>query len=628
VLRAEGLNRGVSPLIATILLVVTTLVAGGLLVEGLGRLGAPSIPPQTVVQLWTNYPGNGGVAIVHASGEGIAKAYRADILEETPMGTLLENIRWANLELRVNGVRVENEIELALITGPVKEGMNDLPGPGEALALSFKRGTLKVGDKVELIYTPLGYKVAEAVVPEPVPGRQYVDTGIQLRAARLLGRQEETVRAMKEKRFSDARRLAYELQAITRDLHDNYLAYSPYLENNLWELNRYMPDLVPENLCKTLIVLYEGGLPHLINCLELIDNIMYVWLHVDDPSLLQAVQRYQIENAALCARAIYENVQRVENLRWNSKYYTPLPGENKDSTESKIRRMEILYAIPGGFVQDLSRELYLPFLTPWVEALSVSMGSGMNVQLRIYNFGTTRVENLTAKMLMWLDNYEKDNPGDQGSLASAIWVSRYFNVGEDIGNGFSQVVVDPQFVSKPLQPLQNTTMNMWEHIVWNYGWPRLPYPTKCEYQYWWVDEHQLTQRFQNWGLTYDLTENNHPIIEYFRRYTGLCAPYTGEGGRAVYAGDLLSDSAVKWYNSAGQRIYPPLNLNPGGDYVKAVLDVGCLLDLDFWSPNIECSLQTDDQFQLQEVYVMGDDAFWRGKTELEAFAASYMNALC
>ncbi|TDA31046.1 MAG: hypothetical protein DSO02_07145, partial [Hadesarchaea archaeon] len=346
------------------LLIVTTLLAGGLLVEGLGRLGAPPMPPQTVVQLWTNYPGYGGVAIIHASGEGITKAYRADIFEETPLGTLLENIRWQNIELRVNGVRMENEIDLALVTGPVKKGMNDLPGPGEALVLSFKGENLKVGDKVELIYTPTGYKMAEATVPEPTPGRAYVDTAIQLRAARMLGRQEATVEAMKKKNFQEARRLAYELQAIARDLHDNYLARSRYLENNLWELHRYMPDLVPENLCKTLIVIYEGCLPYLINALELIETIMYQDLHADDPSLLQAVTQNQITAAAAHSRAILENLSKVENLRAASKYC--LDNERGNSNAEKIARMSILTAIPGGFVQDLSRDLYIPFLTPWV----------------------------------------------------------------------------------------------------------------------------------------------------------------------------------------------------------------------------------------------------------------------
>jgi flagellin-like protein len=620
VLRAEGAlpERGVSPLIATVLLVVSTLVAGGLLVEGLGKLGAPSIPPQTVVQLWTNYPGYGGVAIVHASGEGISKAYRADILEETPMGTLLENIRWANLELRVNGVRVENEIDLALVTGPVKRGMNDLPGPGEALALSFKRGTLRVGDKVELIYTPLGYKVAEATVPEPVPGRQYVDTAIQLRAARLLGRQEETVKAMKEKRFSDARRLAYELQAIARDLHDNYLAYSPYLENNLWELNRYMPDLVSENLCKTLIVIYEGGLPHLINALELIENIMYVWLRVDDPSLLQAVRRYQIENAALCARAIYENVQRVENLRWKSKYYTPLPGENENTPESKIRRMEILYAIPGGFVQDLSRDLYIPFLTPWVESLSMST-SGLSVTMRVYNLGTTRVENIRINMYTWVDNVGAPSGGEDSDWNAKFWVSKFFNKGSTGSrySGFQKIKVDPIFASKPLFPmyyvdnLGNAEMDLWEHIIWNFGWPRLPYPTKCERQYWWVDEHQLVQRFQNWGLTYDLSENNHPIVEFFWKNNRIApsAPYMGEGGKAVYVGNPFS------------RVSPSkTSLDPGGDNLTISYS-----GTDFL---LYCGLDIDDQMALSDVYVVGDDAFWGRKTELAAFAAMYMNAVC
>ncbi len=610
-------ERGLSPLIATVLLVVSTLVAGGLLVEGLGKLGAPSIPPQTVVQLWTNYPGNGGIAIVHASGEGISKAYRADILENTPMGTLLENIRWANLELRVNGVRVENEIDLALVTGPVKEGMNDLPGPGEALALSFKRGKLNVGDKVELIYTPLGYKVAEATVPEPVPGRQYVDTGIQLRAARLLGRQEETVKAMKEKRFSDARRLAYELQAITRDLHDNYLAYSPYLENNLWELNRYMPDLVSENLCKTLIVIYEGCLPHLINALELIDNIMYVWLHVDDPSLLQAVQLYQIENARLCAKAIYENVQRVENLRKASKYY--------DSSKTLLQNMEILYAIPGGFVQDLSRDLYIPFLTPWVETLQCTGALGrFTLKLRIYNLGTVPVQNLDAKMYVWEDWPTNSNHSGEDT-ANPFWPSVYFKVtSQDSRNqGFLKIEVEDPFWNKQLQPMQNKVMDMWEHIVWNFGWPRLPYPTKCEKQYWWVDEQQLVQRLENWGLTYDLSENNHPLIEYFRKIgSDLRAPYTGEGGKGYYVGDILQDSSTTWSKR---------NLGPGGDFLTVTVDVPTT-SMDWFKPSrggtTNCGLWIDDQFQLSEVYVVGDDAFWGRRTELDAFSAMYMGSVC
>lgn len=608
-------RRSVSPLIATVLLIVTTLLAGGLLVEGLGRLGAPSIPPQTVVQLWTNYPGYGGVAIVHASGEGISKAYRADILEETPLGTLLENLRWQNIELRVNGVRMENEIDLALITGPVKRGMNDLPGPGEALALSFKGENLKVGDKVELIYTPIGYKIAEATVPEPTPGRAYVDTAVQLRAARMLGRQADTVQAMKDKRFSEARRLAYELQAIARDLHDNYLARSKYLDNNLWELHRYMPDLVPENLCKTLIIIYEGCLPHLINALELIETIIYQDLHVDDPSLLQAVTESQINTAAAHARAIMENVSMVENLRAASKYC--LDNERGNSNAEKIARMSILTAIPGGFVQDLSRDLYIPFLTPWVERLEISMGGGFHLAVRIYNLGTTRVENIVPRMYMWFENYDHEGE-DSGD--TAFWVSRYFNQGADRGNGFSQLSIDAQFWSKNLQPVTYQAVNMWEHIVWNHGWPRLPYPTKCEGQYWWVDEHQLMERFENWGLTYDLKENNHPIIEYFRRYTGLSVPYTGEGGRAGYAGDPISSPNVVWSRSK------PLYLDPGGDYIRATYDVSCLLNLDFLV--VGCGLNIDAQPQLVDMYLVGDDAFWGRKTELTAFAAMWMNKLC
>ncbi|TDA30840.1 MAG: hypothetical protein DSO03_05940, partial [Hadesarchaea archaeon] len=552
-------RKSVSPLVATVLLIVTTLLAGGLLVEGLGRLGAPPMPPQTVVQLWTNYPGYGGVAIIHASGEGITKAYRADIFEETPLGTLLENIRWQNIELRVNGVRMENEIDLALVTGPVKKGMNDLPGPGEALVLSFKGENLKVGDKVELIYTPTGYKMAEATVPEPTPGRAYVDTAIQLRAARMLGRQEATVEAMKKKNFQEARRLAYELQAIARDLHDNYLARSRYLENNLWELHRYMPDLVPENLCKTLIVIYEGCLPYLINALEGIENIIYKCLHVDDPSLLYGMAKTNMRRAVENCKILNWNLSMVENLRWGSKYYTPLPGENKDSPQSKIRRMEILKAIPGGFIQDLSRDLYLPFLAPWVESISISIslsGGTLNITLGIANLGTTRVENVVANMYMWLDN--SNNPESTPNDAN-FWPSRFFDKTTTEDGSFYKIKLKDEFISKPLFPMENTTMTMWQHIMWNFGWPTLPYPTKCEGQYWWVDEHELVERFKRWGLTYDLSENNHPIIEFFRKYYNLptSAPYTGEGGRGFYFGDA---SITNW--SFG-------NLNPGENRMQS-----------------------------------------------------------
>ena len=621
-LRAERLTKGgVSPLIATVLLVVTTLVAGGLLVEGLGKLGAPSTPPQTVVQLWANYPGNGGIAIVHAGGEGISKAYRADILEETPMGTLLENIRWANLELRVNGVRVENEIELALVTGPVKRGMNDLPGPGEALALSFKRGTLKVGDKVELIYTPLGYKVAEAVVPEPVPGRQYVDTGILLRLARLLARQEETMKAMKEKRFSDARRLAYELQAIVRDLHDNWLAYSPYLENDLWELHRYMPDQVTENACKTLIVIYEGCLPYLINAQELQENIVYRWLRADDPSLQQDVGLPDIENAVLCAKAVYENLQMVENLRWNSKYYTPLPGENPNSPESKLRRMEIFYALPGG-PQDLSRDMYVPFPTPWIESLYVDL-SGLHMKVRVYNLGTTRIENLEAHAYSWVDNKPAPSGGEDSSWDAKFWASKFFNKGSTDADysGFLKIKVDPIFASKPLFPmyyvdnLGNAEMNLWGHIIWNFGWPRFPYPLKCEGQYWWVDEHRLVERFQQWGLTYDLSENNHPIVEFFWENNRIApsVPYTGEGGRACYVGDPLGHPDAS---------YSKRYLDPGGDYLLISYD-----GTEFLKETNTCGLDVDDQFSLIDMYIVADDAFWGRKTELRVFSVMYQKSI-
>lgn len=605
-------------------LIIITVLAGGVAIVALAKIKAPSIPPQTVIQVWTNYPGYGGVAIVHASGEGINNAYRADVLEETPMGTLLENIRWESIELRVNGVAVENEIDMALVTGEVESGVNPLPAEGEALAISFEQGFLKVGDKVEVIYKPLGYKMAEATVPEPQPGRQYVDTGIQLRAARLLGRKDDTVSAMKNREFAKARELAYEMEAIVRDIHDNWLANSEYLENDLWELNRYMGDLVDENLCKTLIIIYEGDLPYLINALELIETIIYDDLHADDPVLLASTSLEQIENAAYHSKMICENVGTVENLRKASKYY--------DHTKTLLQNMEILYAIPGGFIQDLSRDLYLPFIVPWVESMSLDT-DGLHLKLRVYNLGTVRVENIVGHMYVWVEN--EQGSGEDAS-DSRFWPEWYFHsTGTDSdGDGFCEIVIEDDWKGEnALIPTskENESFDLWEMLTWNFGWPRFPYPTKMEGQYWWVGEHDVVERLARHGVTYDLTENNNPIIEYFFHKTGtVYAPYVGEGkppvqdrggnylsegGKAVFAGDPLTHEKANW-----DRRY----LEPGGDYFVVTYDGTDFLVGDWGTLN----LNIDDQMQLTDFYLYGYDTTWNKRQELSAWAIGYMDSVC
>jgi len=623
-------SRGVSVLVGVTLLIILTVVGTGLVLVLMERIKAPSIPPQTVIQVWTNYPGYGGVAIVHASGEGINNAYRADVLEETPMGTLLENIRWESIELRVNGVAVENEIDMALVTGEVESGVNPLPAEGEALAISFEQGFLKVGDEVEVIYKPLGYKMAEATIPEPQPGRQYVDTGIQLRAARLLGRKDETVSAMKNGEFAKARELAYEMEAIVRDIHDNWLANSEYLENDLWELNRYMGDLVDENLCKTLIIIYERDLPYLINALELIETIIYNDLHADDPVLLASTSLEQIENAAYHSKMICENVGTVENLRKASKYY--------DHTKTLYQNMEILYAIPGGFIQDLSRDLYLPFIVPWVEDMSLgikNLSGHFYLKLRVYNLGTVRVENIVGHMYVWLENEEGGRGEDKAN--ARFWPEWYFEGTEEDSKytNFKKIRIEDNWKGEnALIPTskENESFDMWQMLTWNFGWPRFPLPTKMEGQYWWVEEQDVVERLARHGVTYDLTENNNPIIEYFFHKTGtVYAPYVGEGkppvknrggnylsegGKAVFAGDPLVHSNAVW-----ERRY----LNPGGDYFTVTYDGGTDFLVGDWG-----SLDTNaqNQMQLADFYLYGYDTVWNKKQELSAWAVGYMGSVC
>ena len=415
------------------------------------------------------------------------------------------------------------------------------------------------------------------------------------------------------------------MEAIVRDIHDNWLANSEYLENDLWELNRYMGDLVNENLCKTLIIIYEGCLPYLINALELIETIIYNDLHADDPVLLAETSLEQIENAAYHSKMICENVDTVENLRKASKYY--------DHTKTLLQNMEILYAIPGGFIQDLSRDLYLPFIVPWVESMSLDT-NGLHLKLRVYNLGTVRVENIVGHMYAWVENV--DGGGEDTNPNARFWPELYFQgTGESSGryDGFEKIIIEEDWKGEnALIPTskENESFDLWEMLTWNFRWPRFPYPTKMEGQYWWVEEQDVVERLARHGVTYDLTENNNPIIEYFFHKTGtVYAPYVGEGkppvqkrgdgytsegGKAFFIGDPLAHSDAKW-----DRRY----LEPGGDYFVVSYDGTSFLDdLGY------CGLDVDEQMMVADFYLYGYDTAWNKKQELSAWAVGYMGSAC
>ena len=136
-------KNGVSPVIATVLLICLTIVVGGAIVFMLGTSKAPQEPIQAVVRVDLE---RDKLVVRHQTGSKIMGAFKL----------VNGGIQWMTMEVRVNGVKVD-------VTGGARlDGSENLGvvhfGPGHELKLPID---IKGGETVTVVYVPYGQVLDE-----------------------------------------------------------------------------------------------------------------------------------------------------------------------------------------------------------------------------------------------------------------------------------------------------------------------------------------------------------------------------------------------------------------------------------------------------------------------------------
>ncbi|MEM2866378.1 MAG: hypothetical protein QXM46_00995 [Candidatus Hadarchaeales archaeon] len=164
-------ERGVSPLVATILLLTLAIAFGITILAGYLAALAPGSPPKRVSLslLYENSPPR--LTLRHQWGDYLFGAFQmregSKIDDRTARGKL-EN--WKALEVRVDGARlgtdrVENVVLVQenLYYQPLAPIVVNL-GPGDEVRLEDWKVPLRSGEVVTVVYLPTGQTLAEMMV--------------------------------------------------------------------------------------------------------------------------------------------------------------------------------------------------------------------------------------------------------------------------------------------------------------------------------------------------------------------------------------------------------------------------------------------------------------------------------
>jgi flagellin-like protein len=142
-------SRGVSPMIATIVLIAIVFAIAAILALSLASAPQPTQPFAGQFSLENIESGKSVIVIKHTGGD------KADEAVENRSSD--NKWHWKNLELRVNGVVVGADNIVTFVS----EGANAFGrgngyytvGPGDLIRVSYPGG-LNKGDKVSLVWVP------------------------------------------------------------------------------------------------------------------------------------------------------------------------------------------------------------------------------------------------------------------------------------------------------------------------------------------------------------------------------------------------------------------------------------------------------------------------------------------
>jgi hypothetical protein len=590
---------GVSPLLGTILLVSMVFLLGVGVSFIAGRVGGPNLKhtPNVLLQLWRNFPGRGAVGVVNVKGEEVEEAFYADFVIDTEYGSIFENVRWKNLEVKVNGQAVENELEYLLYASPlpadkkVKNALLSLPSGGGVVSFSYRQGFLKIGDEVAVVHKPSKWVLAQTTMAHPLEcpevesawlGPNMVDSCISLRALQSRALEREMVGALFpyiENRVNENYRWYYENFGKARSyiprienlvgqiqlLLNSCKATGGYLENDLRELYDYMgPGLISEQEYYKLCMAYKSydqwkrGVPQdnrllylLVNGLEVIYTMENPVIRAWDPSYVSKWQGTGtmyglIENVA----RDYTNAQlkpiirQIENLLDNSPY----PG---------IPVEAITYFGVSPEMDDIYEDFYRPAIVPNLVSYKWVDSTTFEFIIKVYNVGGDNANNFTRVATLWY------------SLDNKWWVSKYFKRAKDEG-----LTPENALYVKPenwLVPMESKLIGTWGTRVFDNGYHNTyRYTSRIRLDNWWKGRPGLANK------TY--LENLSPELVAFN----LQVPYAAEP-------NTNTKLASRVENRPSDRALENRNLAPG----------------TYWYDNIRIKLSStemDNKIWLEDYY--------------------------
>jgi flagellin-like protein len=157
-------STGVSPVIATILLIAITVVAVGVVMAFVAALPKATPPLNASISISNAVSGSTTLIISHTGGDPIRNAFNPSYL-----GYIWTN-NWVNMEVRVNGAKVL-ATSVTLNNTSVTLGLKDFT-TGDRLVLGVLytpdgSATLSLhsGDVITVVYTPAN----QILVTVPVP---------------------------------------------------------------------------------------------------------------------------------------------------------------------------------------------------------------------------------------------------------------------------------------------------------------------------------------------------------------------------------------------------------------------------------------------------------------------------
>lgn len=572
-------KQGVSPLLGTILLVSMVFVLGVGVSIIAGRVGGPNLKetPNVLLQIWRNFPGRGAVGVVNVTGDAVREAFYADFLMDTDMGSLFENVRWKNLEVRVNGQGVENELEYVLYASPlpssakVKNSLLSLPSGGGLVVFSYRQGFLKTGDEVAVVHQPSRWILANATMAPPLEcteigsawlGQNRVDSCISLRALQLRTLEREMVSALSptvevrynenyrwyKENFDKARSYIPSIENLAGQIQlllNSCKSTGGYLENDLKELDYYL-DMVNEQDYYKLCMAYKSwdqarkGVPTenrllylTVNGLEIIYTMENPIIRAWDPSYVSTWQstgfrKGTVENVAenITQKQLLPLIGKIENLLSQPPY----PGVPVEA---------LTYFGVSPEMDDIYEDFYRPAIVPVLKSYTWVNNTTFEFVIHVYNVGGENANSFTRYATLW---YSTDNKW---------WVSKYFRRAKELGyTGTSEnmLYVAPE---NWLVPMENKLVGAWGTRVYDNGYhDTYRYTYRLRLDNWWKSRPGLQ------GKTY--LENLSPELVFF----GLQVPYYPDNGSVVLYARLE--------NRPEHRTSDKQNLAPGSYWVDNI----------------------------------------------------------